>query len=487
VTAPTDLAPRVLDRTRVASLDDYIATGGMVGLAAARGLAPDTIIAEVDEAGLRGRGGAGFRTGEKWRTVAALASPLPSTVVVNGAEGEPGSFKDRAILRANPFRVLEGALIAARAVAADRVVVALKRRFETEAHVLRVACGELRAAGWLEGVEVEVVPGPDEYLFGEETGLLEGIEGRPPFPRIAPPFRHGVDEVGVDTQLASAATTELVSASDATVAPPTLANNVETLANVPGIITSGPAWFREVGTAQSPGTIVATVSGSTLRAGVAELPMGATLGEAIALIGGGAREGRVLVAAVSGVANAVLPASAFDTRLTYEDMSAAGSGLGAAGFLVLDDADDPVAFAHAVARFLAIESCGQCRPCKDDGLAVTTLLDTIRRADGSDVELRAVGDHLGTIADGARCNLASQQQAVIGSLVELFAGVFDDRVHGVGRTDQPVAPMLVAPILDIVDGVAVLDESHAAKQPDWSYDEADSGQSPAEREAGAQG
>jgi NADH:ubiquinone oxidoreductase subunit F (NADH-binding) len=487
VTARTDFAARVLDPHPITDLDAYIAADGMVGLTAARGLAPDLVIDQVDEAGLRGRGGAGFRTGEKWRTVAGLASPLPSTVVVNAAEGEPGSFKDRAILRANPYRVLEGALIAARAVAADRVVVALKRRFEHEAARLRTACGELRAAGWLEGVDVAIVAGPDEYLFGEETALLEAIEGRPPFPRIAPPFRHGVDEVGRDTDLVSAATTELVSEGGGTVAPPTLANNVETLANVPPIIARGPHRFREVGTAESPGSIVVTVSGSTLRAGVAELPMGTLLRDAIETVGGGAREGRRLVAAVSGVANPILPAAAFDTPLTYEDMAAAGSGLGAAGFIVLDDADDPVAFAHGVARFLAVESCGQCRPCKHDGLAVTTRLDTIRRADGTDADLAAVRDRLATITDGARCNLAAQHHAVVGSVLDLFAGVFDDRVRGLGRTDREVARVVVAPIVDITNGVAHVDVGHAGKQPDWSFDATDSGRSPAERLTRAEG
>ena len=212
--------------------------------------------------------------------------------------------------------------------------------------------------------------------------------------------------------------------------------------------------------------------------------MGTTLGEAIELIGGGAREGRHLVAAVSGVANALVPARAFDTRLTYEDMAAAGSGLGAAGFIVLDDADDPVAFAHGVARFLAIESCGQCRPCKQDGLAIATRLDTIRGANGREVDLGAIGDHLSTIADGARCNLASQQQAVIGSVLELFAGVFDDRVHGVGRTDEAVAPLLVAPIVGHRRRCRGARRVARDKQPDWSHAGTDSGQSPAERYAG---
>jgi NADH:ubiquinone oxidoreductase subunit F (NADH-binding) len=470
---------RVLDQEPVASLDAYIAADGMVGVTAARGLEPDLVIDQVAQAGLRGRGGAGFPTGEKWRSVMAMSSATaPSTVLVNAAEGEPGSFKDRAILRANPFRVLEGALIAARAVAADRVIVALKRTFTQEIARVRDAAAELRAAGWLDGIEIAIVEGPTEYLFGEETALLEVIDGGPPLPRVAPPYRHGVDEIGADTEARSAGATDLAAADNGSAAPPTLANNVETLANVPGIVANGPEWFRSVGTEQSPGTIVVTVSGSVTNAGVAEVPMGTTLRAVIDSVGGGARTGRRIVAAVSGVANAVIPESDLDVALTYEDMRAAGSGLGAAGFIVLDDGDDPVAFAHGVARFLAVESCGQCTPCKQDGLAVVEILDRTRRSDATDLDLVALDEHLATITDGARCNLALQQQVLIGSLLDVFAA--EVRAHVKGTVDAS-APLLVAPIVELAQGIAEIDESHAAKQPDWTYDDEDSGQAPADR------
>ena len=156
-----------------------------------------------------------------------------------------------------------------------------------------------------------------------------------------------------------------------------LANNVETLANVPGIVMQGAAWFRSLGTDESPGTIVCTVSGDTARDGVGEVALGTPIREIIDEIGGGARPGQRLVAALSGVANAFLPESMFDTPATYEALAAAGSGLGAAGFLVFDDSTDLVAVAHGVAQFLAVESCGQCEPCKRDGLAIAVELDGI--------------------------------------------------------------------------------------------------------------
>src|SRR5207237_2272021 len=152
----------------------------------------------VEGSGLRGRGGAGFPTGRKWRTVADYqSSAVPPTVVVNAAEGEPGSFKDRAILRANPYRVLEGALIGAHAVGADRVIVAMKASFTRELDLMRDAITDAGGAGWLDGVQVEVFAGPGEYLYGEATALLEVLDGRHPFPRVAPPSRPGADEAGM--------------------------------------------------------------------------------------------------------------------------------------------------------------------------------------------------------------------------------------------------------------------------------------------------
>ncbi|MDQ3469121.1 MAG: hypothetical protein M3487_05065, partial [Actinomycetota bacterium] len=238
--------PRILDPEPVPSLQAYRDGGGGAGLEAADRLGPAAVIEELQASGLRGRGGAGFPTGTKWATVAANASPANrATVVVNAAEGEPGSFKDRQLVGRNPYRILEGALIAARAVDAHRVIVALKASFTAEVERVGAAITEVAAAGWADGVTLEVLEGPEEYLFGEESALLEVVEGRPPFPRVAPPFRHGAEEVG----MGDASTGQVQMAGDTgTVAAPTLANNAETLANVPGILANGPAWFRQLGT-----------------------------------------------------------------------------------------------------------------------------------------------------------------------------------------------------------------------------------------------
>jgi NADH:ubiquinone oxidoreductase subunit F (NADH-binding) len=468
---------RVLDPDPINSLGAYDELGGGEGLAAARRLGAAAVIDDVDASGLRGRGGGGFPTGRKWRTVAGHASAvLPATVVVNAAEGEPGSFKDRELLRRNPYRVLEGAVIAAHAVGADRVVIAIKASFVEEARRIRAAAGELVDAGWLDGVEVDVLEGPGEYLYGEETALLEVLEGRAPFPRLAPPYRHGADELGDGT--ASPANVDMAGTEQTTVAPPTLVNNAETVANIPGILTHGPEWFRALGTAESPGTIVCTITGATVRDAVGEVPMGTPLGAVIDELGGGPVAGHRLVAAMSGVANPVLPPARFDTPLSYEAMAAAGSGLGAAGFIVFDDTADLVAVAAGVSRFLAVESCGQCTPCKQDGRAISEVLARLCQDEPEVDDADRLRASLDAVVVGARCFLATQHQRVVASILELVPDLFAAHDAVVA---EPVEPALIAPIVDLVAGTATLDERQAAKQPDWSFDEVDSGKSPADQ------
>lgn len=465
---------RVLDEQPVTSLADHVASGGGLGLGAARELEPVAVVEQVATSGLRGRGGAGFPTGKKWQTVRAFAGQSPATVVVNAAEGEPGSFKDRAILRANPYRVLEGALIAGRAVGADRIIVAVKETFADERDRLSAAVAELDAAGWTGTASIEVVAGPGEYLFGEETALLEVLDGRAPFPRVAPPWRHGADELGIDTE--SVAGMELGSRGGA--APPTLVNNTETLANVPGILAEGPAWFRSVGTEQSPGTVVCTVSGDTRRAVVAEVAMGTPLRFLLEEVAGGARRHRRLVAAISGVANAFVLADRFDAPLSHEGMAAVGAGLGAAGFLAFDDSADLVAVTAGISRFLAVESCGQCTPCKQDGLALAALLAGLAANEGSDLDVLAVADRARTVSQEARCSLATQHETVVTSALAFFASTFDAHAStaAVAVDVRPIVPMT-----GVVEEQAVLDLREVDKQPDWTYAAADSGKSPADR------
>lgn len=457
------LVHRVLYPRPIISLDDHLARGGGKGIRWAEKFGPAAVIDRVLESGLRGRGGAGFPTGRKWQTVAENHSTTaPTTVIVNAAEGEPGTFKDRTILRRNPYLPLEGAVIAARAVGADMVIFAMKRAFEGEIDRMRAAIEDVSDAGWAEGISLVVFEGPDEYLYGEESALLETIDGRWPFPRVVPTFRRGLRG------------TAMIDSVDE---PPALVNNTETLANVARIVDRGPAWFRTVGTPQSPGTMVCTVTGDTRRHGVGEVRMGTPLREVIAAVGGGPRRGHEIKAVLSGVASRVIPASMLDAPVSYEGLAAIGSGLGSGAFIVFDDTADMTAVAAGVARFLAVESCGQCSPCKLDGITLSKRLASVSQSDARDYDMAEIQKRIGTVADRSRCFLATQQQVVLESILEQFPEEFEAHVEGIA---EPTAPELISELLDIRDGKAILDVRHLHKQPDWSYHTLDSGSVPVE-------
>jgi NADH:ubiquinone oxidoreductase subunit F (NADH-binding) len=480
----TALMSRTLSPVPVTSLQQYVDSGGLHGLAAARAVEPEAVIAVIEESGLRARGGAGKPCGPKWRTVRDYEAGAagPPTVIVNAAEGEPGSFKDRAILLRNPYRVLEGALVAAYAIGASAVIVALKRVHVEIRRRVGDAIDEFRAAGWLDGVDVEIFEGPNEYLYGEETAMLEAIDGRPPFPRIAPPYRRGVHEivdrgVGVGSPSASAANVQMAGPSSDAFGSPALVNNVETLANVPAIIVEGPDWFRDVGTANSPGSLVCTVTGATRRHAVGEVPQGTSLRDVIELIGGGPMSGRAVKAVMGGAATPLLTADQLDTPISNEGLASVGGRLGCGGFIVFDDHSDMAAVAEGVARFLSVESCGLCVPCKEDGMALAELFGRVRRSEANDGDLTAIEERLGTVVEGARCSLAVQYQLVLQSILDDFADEIEAHVHG--RADA-APPELIASIVDIDGPTAMLDESHLRKQPDWTFDARWSGKVPAD-------
>jgi NADH-quinone oxidoreductase subunit F len=466
---------RLLDPTPVRSVEEHRAVGGLVGLDEARRVEPEVAISVVSDSGLRGRGGAGFPTGKKWSTVAtnAASSELAPTVVVNAAEGEPGTFGDRTLIRRNPYRVLEGALIAAHAIGARAIAVVTKDRYTTELELLTDAAQELVATGAAGDVEIDVVGGAGHYLLGEETALLEAAAGRPPFPRVAPPYRHGTVEVGDPSGGAG----RLELAGEGGVAPPTLVNNAETFAHVPQIVQHGPDWYRELGTPDSPGTSLFTISGDTRRGGVGEFALGTPLREIIDELGGGITDAEIGFV-MSGVSVGVLLPHELDTPATYEDLEAVGSGLGAAGFSVFSTDTDPLAVAQGVSRFLSIESCGQCRPCKEGGLEVAASLATILSGQADDGAIDRLVPLVHHLSEGARCDLGPQHERIISSFLSRFPDVVTS--HAFGRLSAD--PVLVAPIVDIDDeGRVRLDEDHRTKQPDWEHGDEWNGQTPADR------
>jgi NADH-quinone oxidoreductase subunit F len=480
---PVNVLRRVLPASPYETLSAYQADGGGEALTAARAVEAEAVLSEIEASGLRGRGGAGFPTGRKWRTVLSFASSVLATpVVINAAEGEPGTFKDRALLRDNPYAVLEGALIAARVVGATSITVASKERFADDLVSLRRAITEITDAGWCGDITIDILEGPAEYLYGEETALLEVLDGRPPLPRIAPPWRRGSVEIvqgdrDVTSGSGQSADVEMATSDGDNAVPPVLVNNVETMANIPQIVLKGAAWFREVGTEQSPGTIICTLTGAVRTPGLVEVPLGTPLSEVIAEAGG-APQGMHVLAVLSGVSNRIITAQELDTPVSYEAMSAVGTGLGSASFMVIGNDADTLAVAAGVSRFLAVESCGQCTPCKVDGLRISRALTKLAANDGTERDMDEVRRCLGTVADGARCNLATQHQLVVGSILDAFPGAATVHLHG---RLQPTEPALISELLSLADGVARFDHDFVHKQPDWRFDATDSGQTPADR------
>jgi NADH-quinone oxidoreductase subunit F len=286
--------------------------------------------------------------------------------------------------------------------------VALKASFRREQEATERAMGQMREAGLLGEMVIRLITGPEEYLFGEEKALLEVIEGNDPLPRWLPPYLHGL--FATVPQLGWEAHDPEQGHVGAHYANPTLVNNVETLANVPHILAKGAGWFRSMGTGESPGTVVCTVVGDVRRPDVVEVELGTELGEVLDHCGG-PLPGRRIRAVLSGVSNPVLTGEQVGTRLSYEDMVAAGSGLGAAGFVVYDDTACMVEVARMLSRFLYVESCGQCLPCKFGTGEITEALDRIATGQGSGADGGLIQERLKIVADANRCYLLSRSDA----------------------------------------------------------------------------
>jgi len=436
----------------VTTWDAYGALGGGEAYRVAAETDPAFVIDALRAAGLRGRGGAGFPTAAKWRGL-LTSRATRRFICCNGAEGEPGTFKDRWILRHNPFQVLEGLAIGALVLGVERAYFCLKAGFEVEAAAVSAALAELRQH--LPAAEkIELVLGPDEYLFGEEKALLEVIEGGLPLPRVFPPYIHGLftGAYGGPNQPDN---------------NPVAVNNVETLAHVPHILRNGPGWFRELGTEESPGTMVFTLSGDVRRPCVVELPLGLTLRTLIEEHAGGTASGKPVKAVFPGVANRVITPDLLDVPLGFDSMAQAGSSLGSGGFVVYEEDVCMVHVAHTFSRFLYVESCNQCPPCKVGSREITHRLEALLhgQADGDTVE--EIADIATWVTNARRCYLAASEQLVTSSVVAAFPHDFANHVEGRCSLahDRPLPKMV-----DYTEGEGFrLDTRHVLKQPDWTY------------------
>jgi NADH:ubiquinone oxidoreductase subunit F (NADH-binding) len=439
-----------------ASYAEYLAAMRGSALEVARKARPADVIAELTRSGLRGRGGAGFPTGQKWATVAQHPCPT-KFAVMNAAEGEPGTFKDRFLLRKNPYAPLEGLLVAAHAVGAKQAFIAIKASFRPEIERLSRALEEMAAPGVnaaLGGVKVTLVEGPEEYLFGEEKALLNVVEGSPPMPREAekPPY-----EIGLFADAASP--------------NPAVVNNVETYAHAATIVRHGADSFRALGTADTPGTILATLCGDVARPGVYEVEAGITLRQLLHEHGGGPRKGRAFKCVLSGVsAPPVLP-DKFDTRCDFGSLGLLRSGLGSAGFIAVDDATPMTRVAQAVARFLYVESCNQCSACKNGLRRASHAFDELfdSGAIAADAPERAVVAAT-TAPQGNRCYLPVQGARLLPALVVRFAREFKDAAARPGARG-PAWPIPKIVDFDEATHAFTYDSRQALKQPDWTFAE----------------
>ena len=432
------------------SYAEYLkASGG--ALARAKKSPPAELLAEVERSGLRGRGGAGFPTGTKWRSVRENPCPKRS-VVCNAAEGEPGTFKDRWLLRRNPYAVLEGMIVAARVVETTELVLGIKRSFAREIDRLKRAVAELREAGAFDGLEFRLVEGPEEYLFGEEKALLNVIDGEGPLPREAhnPPYEVGLKPTPESPN-------------------PALVNNVETFSHVPGIVRHGAESFRKLGSADTPGTILVTLCGDIARPGVYEVPAGLPIRELLYRLGDGPKSGRTFKAVLSGVSSGVLTPDKFETRADFGSLKMVGSGLGSAGFIVVDDKTSLPRVAQALIRFLFVESCNQCTACKHGLRSASGALDALfdAKSDGP-VELERALFGARSAPQANRCYLPVQGSILLQSLATRFKAEFDLQAAKPGaRAPKWVLPKIVD--FDEESRTFIYDSRQAMKNPDWTY------------------
>jgi NADH-quinone oxidoreductase subunit F len=409
-------------------LADYLEAGGFVALEQARQMEPAAVVQEILDSGLRGRGGAFFPTGRK-ASFLAKGTGKPTYLVVNADESEPGTFKDREIMFTVPFRLIEGCLITAHAIESDRVFIYIRGEYLREFEILRDALEEVHRAKLLGGVTIVLHRGAGAYICGEETALLESLEGKRGQPRTKPPFP----------------------AVAGLYASPSLINNVETIATVPPVIELGGKEYAKLGMPpDSSGTRVFSLSGNVVNGGNYELAMGVSLRELIydPELGGGIPNGRQLKAVIPGGSSVpVLTADQLDTPLEANAMAEAGSMLGSGAIIVIDDRCCMVQLGLRVAQFYMHESCGKCTPCREGTRWMVQILDAIEEGTASQGDLDLLLDVCDRILGKCLCPLGDAAAMPVASYIDKFRSEFQEHLesgcpmHGSSSLEGILAPV----------------------------------------------
>jgi len=422
--------PRIVtehfDVPNIDQLAVYRAHGGYESLAKAlANFQPESLMDEVKQSGLRGRGGAGFPTGQKWSFLPPT-SPKPRYLCVNADESEPGTFKDRMIMEVCPHLLVEGTIISSYATKVHHAFIYVRGELAFAGRQMERAVQEAYDAGLLGkdilgsgfDLDITVHHGAGAYICGEESALLESLEGKRGYPRLKPPFPAVVGLYG----------------------GPTVINNVETVATVPGVVRVGSAAYGAYGTEKSKGTRIFCLSGHVERPGNYELPLGTPLRTLIEEFGGGVRLGRKAKAIIPGGSSTpFLTPAQLDTPLDYESVAAAGSMLGSGGVIVLDDQTCVVGAVLRMTEFYRDESCGKCTPCREGTFWLVQLLERLEAGHGKESDIPLLADICDNIAGRSFCPLGDAATSSIVSSIKLFREEYEHHIHAGGCLVGPYA------------------------------------------------
>lgn len=402
----------VIDPT---DINDYIKRDGYKSIKRALGMTPEAVIDEIKASGLAGRGGAGFPTWFKWNAARASES-TPKYLICNADEGDPGAFMDRAVIESDPHNLIEGMLIGAYAIGAQEMIVYVRAEYPLAIVRLEAAIEDARRHGYLgENIlgsgfscDMRIKAGAGAFVCGEETALIESLEGKRGMPRLKPPFPA---QCGYNDQ-------------------PSNINNVETFANVPWIILNGGEKFAAMGTENSKGTKVFALTGKIKRGGLVEVPMGMTIRDIIYDIGGGIRGGRQCKAVqLGGPSGGCVPFDKFDTVIDYKELAATGAIMGSGGMVVMDDTTCMVGMAKFFLDFTAKESCGKCVHCRIGTKRLLEILTRITKGDGKPGDIELLEELCGGVKDGALCGLGQTAPNPVLSTIRYFRDEYEAHIN----------------------------------------------------------